>query len=60
MILSKLREKYAAEGNKKALKLLRRISPVAWQHIHFQGHFTFSKENMIDLDEIIKQLIIGV
>ena len=60
MILSKLREKYGAEGNKKALKLLRRISPVAWQHIHFQGHFTFSKENMIDLDEIIKQLIIGV
>lgn len=60
MILSKLREKYEAEGNKKALKLLRRISPVAWQHIHFQGHFTFSKENMIDLDEVIKQLTIEI
>jgi TnpA family transposase len=60
IILSKLREKYEAEGNKKALKLLRRISPVAWQHIHFQGHFTFSKENLIDLDEIIKQLTLGI
>lgn len=60
MILSKLRGKYEAEANKKALKLLRRISPVAWQHIHFQGHFTFSKENVIDLDEIIQQLKLGI
>ena len=59
IILSKLREKYEAEENKKALKLLRKISPVAWQHIHFQGHFIFSKENLIDLDEIIKQLTLG-
>ncbi|WP_161597645.1 Tn3 family transposase [Fluviispira multicolorata] len=58
-ILLKLREKYEAEENKKALKLLRKISPVAWQHIHFQGHFIFSKENLIDLDEIIKQLTLG-
>ncbi len=59
IILSKLREKYEAEENKKALKLLRKISPVAWQHIHFQGHFIFTKENLIDLDEIIKQLTLG-
>ena len=51
--------KLETSWNKKALKLLRRISPVAWQHIHFQGHFTFSKENVIDLDEIIQQLTIG-
>lgn len=55
-ILSKLKEKYEADGNKKALKILRKISPVAWQHIHFQGHLIFSNENVIDLDEIIKQL----
>jgi hypothetical protein len=42
-ILSKLLDKYEAEGNKKALKLLKSISPVAWQHIHFQGHFIFSE-----------------
>jgi TnpA family transposase len=57
-ILSKLLKQYLAEGNKRALKLLRRISPVAWQHIHFQGHFIFSKENVIDLDEMIQGLIL--
>jgi TnpA family transposase len=55
-ILSKLLDKYEAEGNKKAVKLLKRISPVAWQHIHFQGHFIFSEEHIIDLDEIVKKL----
>jgi TnpA family transposase len=58
-ILSKLLEKYEAEGNQKALNLLKKISPVAWQHIHFQGHFIFSEEHVIDLDEIIKQLTLG-
>ena len=54
VILSKLRIKYETEDNQKALNLLRKISPVAWQHIHFQGHFKFSEERVIDLDEIIK------
>jgi TnpA family transposase len=57
-ILSKLREKYEAEGNQKALDLLKRISPVAWQHIHFLGHLVFSDEHSIDLEEIIKQLVL--
>ena len=57
-ILSKLKEKYEAEGNQKSLNLLKKISPVAWQHIHFQGHFIFSEEHLIDLDEIIKQLML--
>jgi hypothetical protein len=56
-ILSKLRDKYEAEGNTKGLKFLRKISPVAWQHIHFQGHLIFTNQNTIDLDEIIKMLI---
>ncbi len=58
-ILSKLYEKYQAEGNSKAITLLKKLSPVAWQHIHFHGHFIFSKVNLIDLDEIIQQLILG-
>lgn len=33
----------------KALDLLRRISPAAWQHIHFLGHYAFrDKRNPID------------
>lgn len=59
-ILSKLRDKYEAEGNQKALILLRRISPVAWQHIHFYGHLVFLDENIIDLDEVIKLLILDI
>ena len=58
-ILSKLRDKLEAEWNQKGLALLRKISPVAWQHIHFQGHFMFAEEHIIDLDEIIKQLKLG-
>lgn len=59
-ILSKLEEKYTMEGNQKALNLLRKISPVAWRHIHFQGHLVFSNENIIDLDKIISELRLDI
>ncbi len=58
-ILSKLKIKYEAEGNHKALARLKKISPVAWRHIHFQGHFIFSNNaKLIDLDIIVKNLIL--
>jgi len=57
-ILSKLKLKYEAEGDHKALKLLKKISPVAWQHIHFQGHFIFSGDKIIDLDAIINKIFL--
>jgi len=59
-ILSKLHDKYEAEGNKQALDLLRKISPVAWQHIHFYGYLIFTNKKLIDLDEIIKTLILDI
>lgn len=59
-ILSKLHEKYQAEGNQKALNSLRKISPVAWHHIHFQGYLVFSDQAVIDLDEIIKELVLDI
>ena len=55
-ILSRLFDKYQQEGNKKGLILLKKISPVAWGHIHFQGHFKFSDQILIDLDKIIDKL----
>jgi len=58
-ILSKLKLKYEAEGNHEALKILKKISPVAWQHIHFQGHLNFSRTKMINLDEIINNIILN-
>ena len=54
MLLSGLLEKCLATGNEKALDLLRRISPAAWQHLHFLGHYAFrDKRNPIDLDAIL-------
>jgi TnpA family transposase len=58
-ILSKLKIKYEAEGNHKALARLKKISPVAWRHIHFQGHFIFSNNaKLIDLDMIVNNLVL--
>jgi len=56
MILSKLYDRYTAENNQKALKVLKKISPVAWQHIHFQGRLTFSDEALINLDDMVKKI----
>jgi TnpA family transposase len=55
-ILSKVLEAYEKAGNKKGLALLKKISPVAWGHIHFQGHFVFSDEITIDLNALITKL----
>jgi TnpA family transposase len=54
MLLSGLLSRHLATGNEKALDLLRRISPVAWQHLHFLGHYAFrDKRQPIDLDAIL-------
>ncbi len=54
MLLSGLVDRYLAQGNDKALDLLRRISPAAWQHLHFLGHYAFrNKGNPIDLEAIL-------
>lgn len=54
MLLSGLLGRYLAVGNEKALDLLRRISPAAWQHLHFLGHYAFrDKRNPIDLEAIL-------
>ncbi|MBY0443718.1 MAG: transposase [Burkholderiales bacterium] len=54
MLLSELLDRSLAAGNEKALDLLRRISPAAWQHLHFLGHDAFrDKHNPIDLDAIL-------
>jgi hypothetical protein len=53
-MLSLLLDKYKAAGNEKVIALLQKISPVAWQHIHFLGHYDFkNNRNPIDFDEIL-------
>jgi len=46
--------KYEASGNTKALSLIAKLSPTAWQHILLNGHYTFqSNGKMIDLDALL-------
>jgi len=54
MVLSALLERYQAAGNSKALERLRRMSPVAWRHIHFLGHYLFKdQQHPIDLAALL-------
>ena len=54
MLLSGVLDRSFTTGNEKALNLLRRISPAAWQHLHFLGHYAFrNKYNPIDLEAIL-------
>jgi Tn3 transposase DDE domain len=54
ILLSGILNRYQAAGNRKALELLKQISPVAWQHIHFLGHYAFrDKQHPIDLEAIL-------
>ena len=59
MLLSGLLGRYLTTGNEKALDLLRRISPAAWQHLHFLGHYTFrDKRRPIDLESILEGVVL--
>jgi len=60
MLLSRLLERYQATGNRKALQSLKAISPVAWQHIHFLGHYTFrGNRHPIDLEALLADVELG-
>jgi hypothetical protein len=60
VILSRLLNRYEANGNSKALKLITQISPVAWRHIMMNGHYTFLNDRkMIDIDAMITGLELG-
>jgi len=54
ILLSMLLERYQAAGQEKLLELLKKISPVAWQHVHFLGHYLFRDNRQpIDLEVIL-------
>ena len=54
ILLSEVLKRFQETGNHKGVEMLRRISPVAWQHIHFLGHYAFrDMQHMIDLDAIL-------
>jgi len=40
-LLSQLLEKYVQEGNMEALEKIKKIAPIAWQHINVYGTYKF-------------------
>jgi TnpA family transposase len=59
IMLSMLLNKQKAAGNEKPMALLQKISPVAWQHIHFLGHYAFRNNyNPIDLEAMLAGIIL--
>ena len=56
-ILSNLLAYKEKNGDVHGANMLKRISPVAWQHINFYGRYEFSKQpETIDMEAIIHQL----
>ncbi|WP_139686238.1 Tn3 family transposase [Vibrio tasmaniensis] len=54
-LLSRVLKKCEKTSTKHELELLSRISPVAWQHIFLNGHYTFvSQGKELDLDTILE------
>ncbi len=59
-LLSRLLQTYEATGNTRGLEFLKWMSPVAWQHIFLNGHYTFITEGKeIDLDAMIDGLTLS-
>jgi hypothetical protein len=46
ILLSMLLNRRQTAEKEKFLELLRKISPVAWQHIHFLGHYLFRSNGL--------------
>jgi len=54
MLLSTLLERFQSAGSGKAIQLLQKISPVAWQHVHFLGCYSFrDRRHPIDIDDLL-------
>ncbi len=54
ILLSMLLSRRQTTEKENFLEMLRKISPVAWQHIHFLGHYLFhDNRHPIDLEAIL-------
>ena len=53
-IQSGLLDKTDKNDTRQQQFLTKESSPVAWQHLHFTGHFTFLKDSNIDINKIIE------
>jgi TnpA family transposase len=54
LLLSKVYEQKRAAGDQEAMDVLRRISPVAWQHVNLFGAIEFSPTvSKVDIDALV-------
>ena len=54
ILLSMLLNRCQTAEKEKPLELLKKISPVAWQHVHFLGHYLFRDcRHPIDVEAIL-------
>jgi hypothetical protein len=55
-VLSDLLQHHRRAGNAHQSEFLRRVSPVAWQHINLHGRYEFNKPpQMIDVASLVQQ-----
>jgi TnpA family transposase len=60
VLLSTLLERYRRDDDRRALAHLQKISPVAWQHIHLLGHYSFrGHRHAIDLEALLANVKLG-
>lgn len=53
LLLSKVLEQKQSAGDQEAIELMRRISPIAWQHINLFGTFEFTpSSSKLDIDAL--------
>ncbi len=56
-ILSALLTAVEKAGKSEDAEVIKRISPIAWQHVNFLGRFEFQKQqSRFNIDEIISAL----
>ena len=59
VLLSTLMNRYQAEGNVKALAMLKKILPMVWQHIHFLEHYACrDKRDPIDVEALLANIFL--
>ena len=57
LILSEALTELEQRGDRTAAEVLKRVSPVAWQHINFYGRYQFVDDfTPIDLQRLRQQL----
>jgi hypothetical protein len=48
-------EYFEKSGQKEKYEFVKRLSPIAWVHINFRGHYSFKGNELIDIDRLLSQ-----